>query len=66
MNLKWLKQNVLTVGFLAAFVIALGVLIWLQQAAASKRAVVDAALQEQQSQLKQSAPAETCALTREH
>ncbi len=50
MNLKWLKQNVLTVGFLTAFVIALGVLIWLQQAAASKRANVDAALQEQQSQ----------------
>ncbi|MGO9609942.1 MAG: hypothetical protein ACLPT4_09925 [Verrucomicrobiia bacterium] len=53
MNLKWLKQNVLTVGFLTAFVIVLGVLIWLQQAAASKRAGVDAALQEKQSQLGQ-------------
>ncbi len=53
MNLKWLKQNVLTVGFATAFVILLGVLIWLQQAAASKRAGVDAALQEKESQLKQ-------------
>jgi hypothetical protein len=50
MNLKWLKQNALTVGFVTAFVVVLGVLIWLQRAAASKRAEVDAALQEQQSQ----------------
>ncbi|MGD1017756.1 MAG: hypothetical protein ABSA12_00405 [Verrucomicrobiia bacterium] len=50
MNLKWLKQNALTVGFAAAFVVVLGVLIWLQQVAASKRAEVDAALEEQQSQ----------------
>jgi hypothetical protein len=50
MNLKWLKQNALMVGFVAAFVIVLGVLIWLQQAAASKRTEVDAALEEQQSQ----------------
>lgn len=53
MNLKWLKQNALTVGFLTAFVIVLAVLIWLQQTAASKRAGVDAALQEKESQLKQ-------------
>ncbi len=60
MNLKWLKQNVLTAGFVTAFVVVLGVLIWLQQAAASKRAHVDAALQEQQSQfdhLRQQKPA---------
>jgi len=51
MNLKWLKQNMVMVGVVAAFVVVLGVLIWLQQAAASKRAEVDAALEEQQSQL---------------
>ena len=50
MNLKWLKQHLLTVAFVAAFVIILAVLIWLQQKAASKRARVDAALLEQQSQ----------------
>lgn len=53
MNLKWLKQNALMVGFVAAFVVVLGVLIWLQQAAASQRSEVDAALQEQQSKLGQ-------------
>jgi len=51
MNLKWVKQHALTAGFVAAFVVVLGVLIWMQQTAASKRAEVDAALQEQQSQL---------------
>jgi hypothetical protein len=50
MNLKWLKQNALTAGFVAAFIVVLGVLIWLQQAAASKLTEVDTALQEQQSQ----------------
>ena len=50
MNLKWLKQHSLTVGFVAAFVVVLGVLVWLQQKAGSKRAQVDAALLEQQSQ----------------
>jgi hypothetical protein len=50
MNLKWLKQNMLTVGFVTAFVVVLGVLIWRQQVAASKRASVNAALQERQSQ----------------
>ncbi len=50
MNLKWLKQNTVMVGFLTAFVVVLGVVIWLQQAAASKRVEVDAALEEQQSQ----------------
>jgi hypothetical protein len=50
MNLKWLKQNALTVGFVTAFVVVLGVLVWRQQVAASNRAGVDAALQEQQSQ----------------
>jgi hypothetical protein len=51
MNLKWLKQNALMAGIAAAFLVVLGVLIWLQQSAASKRAEVDAALQEQESQL---------------
>jgi hypothetical protein len=50
MNLKWLKQHSLTAALVAAFVVVLGVLIWLQQKAASKRAEVDAALLEQQSQ----------------
>jgi hypothetical protein len=50
MNLKWLKQHSLTVGFVAAFVVVLGVLVWLQKTASSKRAEVDAALEEQQSQ----------------
>lgn len=50
MNLKWLKQNAVIIGFVAAFVVVLGVLIWLQQSAASKRAEVEAAVEEQQSQ----------------
>ncbi|HVM63066.1 MAG TPA: Amuc_1100 family pilus-like protein [Verrucomicrobiae bacterium] len=49
LNLKWLKQHVLAVGFIAAFVIVLGILVWLQQAAASKRAEIDGSLQEAQS-----------------
>jgi hypothetical protein len=48
--IKWLKQNVVIVGFIAAFLIVLGVVVWLQQSASSKRAEVDAALEEQQSQ----------------
>jgi Tfp pilus assembly protein PilE len=50
MNIKWLKQNVVIVGIIAAFLIVLGGVIWLQQSAASKRAEVDAALEEQRSQ----------------
>ncbi len=51
MNIKWLKQNAVIVGFIAAFLIVLGVVVWLQQSASSNRAEVDAALEEQQSQL---------------
>ena len=51
MNIKWLKQNAVIVGFIAAFLIVLGAVIWLQQSASSKRAEVDTALEEQQSQL---------------
>ena len=53
MNVKWLKQNAVIVAFVAAFLIVLGVVIWLQQQAAGKKADVDAALQEQMSQLNQ-------------
>jgi hypothetical protein len=51
MNIKWLKQNAVIVGFIAAFLIVLGVVVWLQQSASSKGAEVDAALEEQRSQL---------------
>jgi hypothetical protein len=51
MNLKWLKQNAMLVGFIAAFVVVLAGVIWLQQAASSKRADIEAAIDEQSSQL---------------
>lgn len=51
MNLNWLKQNSIIVAFVAGFVVLLGAVIWLQQMASSKRAEVDAALDEQSSQL---------------
>ena len=51
MNIKWLKQNAVIVGFIAAFLIVLGGVVWLQQSASSKGAEVDAALEEQRSQL---------------
>jgi hypothetical protein len=51
MNLKWLKQNAVLVGFIAAFVIVLAGVIWLQQAASTKRADVEGAIDEQSSQL---------------
>jgi hypothetical protein len=51
MNLKWLKQNAMLVGFLAAFVIVLAGVIWLQQDASSKRSDVESAIEEQSSQL---------------
>ena len=51
MNVKWLKQHALVVAFVAAFVIVLGVVIWLQQQASGKKAEIDAALEEQMSQL---------------
>ena len=51
MNIKWLKQNAVIIGFIAAFLIVLGVVIWLQQSASSKGAEVDTALEEQRSQL---------------
>jgi hypothetical protein len=51
MNPKWLKQNALVVGFIAGFLILLGGVIWLQRVASENRTEVDAALDEQQSQL---------------
>jgi len=51
MNLKWLKQNALIVGFVVGFLILLGGVIWLQQMASAKRTDIDAALDEQMSQL---------------
>src|SRR5579862_863261 len=51
MNLKWLKQNALIVGFVVGFLLLLGGVIWLQQMASGKRTEVDAALDEQMSQL---------------
>jgi hypothetical protein len=51
MNLKWLKEHALIVAFVAAFLIVLGVVVWLQQAASGKKAEIDAALAEQMSQL---------------
>ncbi len=51
MNAKWLKQHAMLVAFVAAFVIVLGVVIWLQHEASGKKAEIDAALEEQMSQL---------------
>ena len=51
MNIKWLKQHAVIVGFVAAFLIVLGVVVWLQQSASSKKTEVDTALEEQKSQL---------------
>ena len=51
MNTKWLKQNAVMLGFLAAFVVVFGGLIWLQQQAAGKRNAIDAALEDRKSEL---------------
>jgi hypothetical protein len=51
MNAKWLKENALTIGFVAGFLILLGGVIWLQQQASVKMAAVNANLDEQRSQL---------------
>jgi hypothetical protein len=51
MNTKWLKDNALLLGFLAAFLAVVGVLIWLQQGAAAKVQEIDNSLNEQVSQL---------------
>jgi len=51
MNLAWLKKHAMIVAFVAAFVIVLGVVVWLQQQASGKKAEIDAALAEQMSQL---------------
>ena len=59
MNAKWLKQHALIVAFVAAFVIVLGAVVWLQQQAAGKKAEVDAALEEQNSQLSHLLQAQT-------
>ena len=51
MNVKWLKQHAMIVSVVAAFLILLGVVIWLQQQASGNKAGIDAALEEQMSQL---------------
>src|ERR1051326_3147093 len=51
MNLKFLKQHALLVGCIAGFVVVLAAVIWLQQSASSKRTDVEAAIDEQTSQL---------------
>ncbi len=51
MNAKWFKQNAVLLGFVAAFVVVLGGLIWLQQQAAGKRKGIDALLEQQSSEL---------------
>lgn len=51
MNAAWLKKHALIVGFVVAFVIVLGVVIWLQQQASGKKATIDSQLEEQTSQL---------------
>jgi hypothetical protein len=50
MNTKWLKQHAVLLGFVGAFLVVLGVLIWLQQQAAAKRQEIDNQLAEQLSQ----------------
>ena len=51
MNVKWLKENAVVVALVAAFVVVLGVVVWLQQAASSKKAGIDTTLEEQLSEL---------------
>jgi hypothetical protein len=51
MNLSWLKKHAMVVAFVAAFLIVLGVVVWLQQQASGKKAEIDTGLQEQTSQL---------------
>jgi hypothetical protein len=51
MNLAWLKKHAMIVGFVVAFVIVLGVVIWLQQQASGKKATIDGQLEEQTSEL---------------
>jgi len=50
MNTKWLKDNALLLGLVAAFLIVIGVLVWLQQKAAGKVQEMDSSLAEQLSQ----------------
>jgi hypothetical protein len=51
MNLAWLKKHAMIVGFVVAFIVVLGVVVWLQQQASGKKAEIDAALAEQMSEL---------------
>ncbi len=51
MNLAWLKKHAMIVGFVVAFLIVLGVVVWLQQRASGEKAEIDANLAEQMSQL---------------
>jgi len=53
MNLSWLKKHVMIVSFVAAFLIVLGAVVWLQQQASGKKAEIDTALQEKMSQYNQ-------------
>ena len=51
MNVSWLKKHAMIVAFVAAFLVVLGVVVWLQQQASGKKAEIDAALTEQMSEL---------------
>ena len=51
MNTKWLKDHVLLLGLLAAFIVVVGGLVWLQQNAAARVQEIDNSLAEQISQL---------------
>lgn len=51
MNTKWLKQNAVLLGFLTAFLLLVGALVWLQQRAAAKVEQNEGLLAEQVSQL---------------
>src|ERR1017187_9309198 len=51
MNVSWLKKHAMIVAFVAAFLIVLGVVVWLQQQASATKAKIDADLAEQMSEL---------------
>jgi hypothetical protein len=51
MNTKWLKNNALLLGFVTAFLVVVGALVWLQQGAAAKVQEIDNSLNEQVAQL---------------
>ncbi|HUJ10048.1 MAG TPA: Amuc_1100 family pilus-like protein [Verrucomicrobiae bacterium] len=51
MNTKWLKDNILLLGFLTVFLVIVGGLVWLQQRAAAKVQEMDNSLAEQSAQI---------------